>query len=151
MDRTFVIESHRVTSSGPDEVMSLILDPASWSSWQSEIVVAEGPKQAGSGSVARGRARLLGFAVHGHSTAVEVEPATYDHDVIVGVRMRVRYRVDETENGTLITHRMSADLPGGLSGRLLSLFLRGRLRRLQKRALANLARRSETLGERQGT
>jgi hypothetical protein len=136
-DRTFVIESRRVTSSGPDEVMSLILDPASW--------------QAGSGSVARGRARLLGFAVHGHSTAVEVEPATYDHDVIVGVRMRVRYRVDETEDGTLITHRMSADLPGGLSGRLLSLFLRGRLRRLQKRALANLARRSEELGERPGT
>jgi hypothetical protein len=44
-----------------------------------------------------GRADMLGFEVHGHSTAVEIG----EEDVVVGVRLQIRYEVTSTPNGAL--------------------------------------------------
>jgi hypothetical protein len=64
-------------------------------------------------------------------------------DVIVGVRMVVTYEVVPSATGTRITRTLEADLPGGPSGWLLSLVLRARLRRMQKRVLSELAAQAE--------
>ena len=96
-----------------------------------------------SGEVARGEAEMLGFEVHGHSTATDVGPGCFEEDVVVGVRMRIRYDLAPTDDGVVITHRLSAQLPGGPSGRVLSFFLRRRLRHLQRVALDRLAAHSE--------
>jgi hypothetical protein len=96
-----------------------------------------------SGDVARGKARMLGFHVDGHATAVESDGHFFEQDVIVGVRMRIRYEVRPIDGGTMITHTLVAQMPRGLSGRVLALFLRRRLRWLQRTALENLVAQSE--------
>jgi hypothetical protein len=82
---------------------------------------------------------MLGFAVHGHSEALAVTDEVFEEDVIVGVRMVIRYEVGVNPSGTRVTHKLTAQLPGGLSGRILSLFLRPRLRALQRGVLERLA------------
>lgn len=123
--------------------MDLILDPATWPRWQPEIVATEGPERLASSDVVRGRATMLGFNVQGHSTAIEVAPNTFVEDVIVGVRMRVTYVTAPSGEGATITHNLVSDLPTGLWGRVLSFFLRSRLRRMQRAALDELVRQAE--------
>ena len=93
--------------------------------------------------MARGEAEMLGFAVHGHTEALDVTDEVFEEDVIVGVRMIIRYEVSASPSGTRITHRLTAKLPGGFSGRILSLFLQPRLRALQRRVLERLAGQAE--------
>jgi hypothetical protein len=123
----------------PDSVMALLLDPSSWPGWQSEIVSADGPSPLRAGDVARGRAHMLGFHVDGHSTTIEAGDDHFEQDVIVGVRMRIRYEVVASRDGSELTHRLFCDLPGGPLGRVLSFFLRRRLQKLQESALERLA------------
>jgi hypothetical protein len=54
---------------------------------------------------------MLGFEVHGHSTATDVGPGFFEEDVVVGVRMRIRYDLAPTADGVVITHRLTAQLP----------------------------------------
>ena len=96
-----------------------------------------------SGDVARGKAQMLGFHVDGHATAVDVGTAYFEQDVIVGIRMGIRYELKRIEGGTMITHTLRAEMPTGISGRILALFLRRRLRWLQRTALENLVLQSE--------
>lgn len=86
---------------------------------------------------------MLGFLVDGHSTTTDVGSAHYEEDVLVGVRMRVRYEVEQTIDGALVTANLFADLPRGLAGGLVSFFLRWRLRRMQRTALKLLVAQSE--------
>ena len=123
--------------------MDLILDPATWPRWQPEIVATEGPDRLSPRDVVRGRATMLGFNVQGHSTAIDVTPDTFVEDVIVGVRMRVTYAAVASGEGATITHSLVSDLPTGLWGRVLSFFLRSRLRRMQRAALDELVRQAE--------
>ena len=138
----FSIESQQVTRSSPDRVLGLILDPVSWPSWQPEIVTTRSPR--GADGAVEGRARLLGFVVEGRSTPVSVGEAHFEEDVVVGVRMRVRYEVRPTSTGgATIVRRLNADLPGGFSGRILSFFLKRRLERMQSKVLDELVAQSE--------
>jgi hypothetical protein len=134
----------RLARCSPDAVLDRLLDPGLWPGWQPEILVASGPSRLATGDVARGRARLLGFEVDGHSTAVEVESAAFEEDVVVGVRMRIRYELSPGPDGTVIAHRLTAQLPRGAAGHVLSLFLRWRLRGMQKKALERLAAQAES-------
>ena len=86
---------------------------------------------------------MLGFHVDGHSTTTGVDSTHYEEDVVVGVRMRVRYEVEPATDGALVTARLFADLPGGLAGRLVSFFLRWRLGHMQRTALKRLVAQSE--------
>jgi hypothetical protein len=38
---------------------------------------------------------MLGFEVHGHSTAVEIGASSFEEDVVVGVRLQIRYESDQ--------------------------------------------------------
>lgn len=137
-----IARSVRAACSGRD-VIGLVTDPATWAQWQPEVTSSAGPSPLAAGDVATGTATMLGFRVHGHATSVEVSPDRYVQDVIVGIRMRIRYEVSPDERGTIVTHRLACDLPRGPMGRLLSLFLRGRLRWMQRRALAGVAAMAE--------
>lgn len=86
---------------------------------------------------------MLGFHVDGHSTTTGVGSTHYEEDVVVGVRMRVRYEVEPAADGALVTARLFADLPSGLAGRLVSFFLRWRLGHMQRTALKLLVAQSE--------
>jgi hypothetical protein len=119
-----------------------------WPDWQSEIVSIEDRSRLAAGDVARGEADLLGFEVHGHSTATSVSATRFEEDVIVGVRMRICYEVRPDGERTVVTHSLVADLPGGGCGRILAMFLRWRLRRLQRTALDGLALQSEAASSR---
>jgi Polyketide cyclase / dehydrase and lipid transport len=119
-----------------------------WPDWQPEIVSVEDRGRLAPGEVARGAADLLGFKVHGHSTATEVAARCFEEDVVVGVRMKICYEVEPRGAGSLVTHSLVADLPGGTCGGVLALVLRWRLRRLQRTALAGLTRQSEAISPR---
>jgi hypothetical protein len=119
--------------------MERIRRPATWPAWQPEIVAAEGPEVLAAGDEVSGPARLLGFHVDGRARVMSVDEGALEQDVLVGVRMRVRYEVRPGPSGSVVTHRLAVQLPSGVSGQLLSLFLRPRLRRLQAQALERLA------------
>lgn len=135
------VSSRRILGADPERVMALIADPSTWPAWQPEVLGTRGSSPVRRGSVVEGRARMLGFDVDAHSTVTEASRSAVEHDVVVGVRMRVRYRLSDAPGGCLLEHRIETDLPGGLSGRVLSLFLRPRLRRMQQRMLDNLVDR----------
>ncbi len=123
----------------PDAVMGRIRRPATWPAWQPEIVAADGPEVLETGDEVSGPARLLGFHVDGRAHVLSVDEGALEQDVLVGVRMRVRYEVRPGPSGSVVTHRLAVQLPSGAAGWFLSVFLRPRLRRLQAQALGRLA------------
>ena len=125
--------------------MTHIRAPRTWPGWQSEIVSTSGPDEVDEGDVVDGEARLLGFNVSGRSAITKVLPDVLHEDVIVGVRMRVTYSVTRNSPGSIITHRMEADLPTGIAGSVLSLFLAWRLKRMQSTLLAALSSEAGTV------
>lgn len=136
--KAFEIERSVETRASAEAVMRRVVTPSTWPEWQSEIVTAEGPERLAEGDVVEGRARLLGFDVRGRSTATTVTEGSFDEDVIVGVRMRISYRAEARPGGSIVTHRMKADLPAGAAGAVLSWFLARRLRRMQVTLLQRL-------------
>ena len=123
--------------------MKVIGDPSTWPAWQSEIIHTEGPAPLTEGERVEGRAKLLGFEVNGQSDTVTATPTSFVEDVIVGVHMRIEYTVEETASGAKITRRLAATLPDGLSGRVLSFFLKRRLKSMQIGVLDELVRQAE--------
>ena len=120
-------------------VVAQLRDPSTWPAWQAEISRAAGPAPLNDGDHVVGDARMLGFAVGGRADVVAAGDHTVEHDVIVGIRMNVRYTLEPGDDGWVLTHRLTAELPRGLSGRVLSVFLKRRLRRMQRRLLGDLA------------
>jgi hypothetical protein len=73
-------------------VHGILVHPSSWPRWQpDEIHSTDHNGSMVPGDVAREEAQVLGFEVHGHSTATDVGPRVFEEDVVVGVRMRIRY------------------------------------------------------------
>ena len=145
--RVFTIEGRKRISTPPDTVMAYVLDPSTWPAWQPEIMASSGPAPLAEGDVVRGSARMLGFdGVEGRSVATSAGEKFFEEDVVVGIGMTVRYEVLPDGDGSVVVHRLESNLPGGLAGRLLSLMLRWRLRRLQRTALERLAAQSEAEG-----
>jgi hypothetical protein len=141
--RGFLIEDRRVSRSSPDRLLRLILDPSTWPSWQPEILSMDGGGRVVEGRPVEGTAKLLGFVVEGKSTPVGTGDSYFEEDVIVGVRLRVRYEVQPSDRGSIVVRRLSAQLPRGLSGTILSFFLKRRLKRMQSSVLDELVRQSE--------
>lgn len=134
-----------------DAALAQLRDPSTWATWQSEITRADGPAPLEPGDHVVGDARMLGFAVGGRADVLEADGRRVEHDVIVGIRMKVRYSLEPAGDGWLLTHRLTADMPGGLSGRVLAIFLRRRLRRMQRRLLADLREAIAASGPRSGS
>ena len=124
-------------------MLGRILSPHTWPEWQSEIVRVEGPDRIAEGDIVTGDARLVGFKVQGRSDAKIVDARTFEEDVIVGVRMLVRYEVQPSATGAVLTRSLEAELPGGPSGWLLGLALRVKLRKMQRRLLRELIAQAE--------
>ncbi len=143
--RPFKTASSAFISASPDRVRERIADAETWPQWQSEILATDSPRWAEAHEVVHGRARLLGFDVHGRSLTTRAEPSRFEQDVVVGVRMRVRYSIEGRPDGCLVTHRLEVDLPGGLSGRALSALLSRRLRKMQGDVLKRLKAQLEEL------
>lgn len=144
MARKLTIEVSRVARCEPKTVMELVRDPKTWPRWQPEIVSTDGPAPLNEGDDVYGHAEMLGFDVEGHSRTVSVTADAYEEDVVVGVRMRIVYEVSRDDAGnTVVTRRLSAQLPGGLAGRLLSFFLKRRLTRMQDGVIEDLVRQAE--------
>ena len=124
--------------------MDLVRAPGTWPDWQPEIMSTEGPARLEEGDEVYGHAAMLGFRVEGSSKSVAVSSDAYEEDVIVGVRMRIRYEVGRDDAGnTVVTRTLSTLLPGGLAGRALSFFLKRRLTRMQDGVVEELVRRAE--------
>jgi hypothetical protein len=141
--RTFIVENSVHTTAPSREVMSRIKDAQSWPEWQSEIVSTQGSRELHAGEDVTGTAKLLGFLVDGRSHVDAVSESTLSEDVIVGVRMRVRFEVEETDDGCIVTRHLIADLPAGAMGRVLSWFLRRRLKKMSAQLLVKLTDQSE--------
>jgi Polyketide cyclase / dehydrase and lipid transport len=140
----FVIEDSRRAPSSPETILNRIASPVTWPDWQSEILSVEGPERVREGDVVHGDAKLLGFQVEGHSSILEVTPDSLFEDVIVGVRMRIRYEVVPDGDGAVVTHRLESDLPRGVAGRVLAVLLKWRLRKMQSMLLDDLVRGAGT-------
>lgn len=133
----------RTVSVPPDEVAAVIRDGESWSSWQPEIVEAEGPRRLEAGDSVVGRARMMGFDVDGRATIDEASSERMSEDVIVGVRMRIVFELEPRDGDTVVTHRLESDLPAGPWGSVVSFFLKRRLVRMQRDALEGLRKEVE--------
>jgi hypothetical protein len=81
---------------------------------------------------------MLGFDVDGRATVLDTSANVLRHEVVVGVRMAVTYRVVAVEGGSVLHHEMTTHLPGGLLGRPLSFFLRRRLKKMQHALIEGL-------------
>ena len=125
--------------------MAVLTDPSSWPTWQTEIVETQGPQPLKEGDAVEGRAKLLGFVVDGRSSTLAADGAKFVEDVIVGVHMRVEYEVRERPGGAYVSRTLTASLPDGLSGRVLSFFLKRRLKAMQKGLLEALVAQAEGL------
>lgn len=123
--------------------MTHLLDATTWPAWQPEIVTTEGPSKVVEGDLVSGTARMLGFNVEGRSVALRVEEQVFEEDVVVGVAMRVRYEVHPAGEGCRVVHHLESNLPTGVTGRLLSFFLRRRLKKMQRTAVERLVAQSE--------
>ena len=137
------IEDSIETRADPETVMRRILNPQTWPDWQSEIVRATGPDRIEEGDQVTGDARLVGFKVQGRSDAHVVAEDLYIEDVIVGVRMVVTYQVKPISGGAIVIRSLEADLPRGIAGSMLSVVLRAKLRRMQKKLLRDLSAQAE--------
>lgn len=135
--------SSRRTRARLDELMRLITSPHTWPDWQEEIVAMEGPDRVSSGDLVHGTATLLGFHVVGSSHLTSVDEASLSEDVVVGVRMRIHYDVSDSGAERVVTRRIEATLPRGLSGRVLTFFLKRRLIRMQEKLLDDLVVQAE--------
>ncbi len=144
-ERTYRISNSRPAACSADAVMKVLTDPSTWPQWQSEILVTRGPAPLAEGDEVEGRARLLGFHVDGRSRTVRATPTSFAEDVVVGVRMRVEYEVLERPDGTTVTRVLTASLPGGLAGRVLSFLLKRRLKAMEKGVLNALVAQAEGL------
>ncbi len=140
----FEIEDSRTANCHPTAILDRVLDPSTWPQWQPEIISTTSSRRIVTGDSVEGRARLLGFVVDGRSSAITVSDDVFEEDVIVGVRMRVRYHVEPSGEGTTVTRHLSAVLPGGFSGRILSFFLKRRLQRMQQGVLESLVAQAES-------
>lgn len=129
--RSFSTESSTVIAADAERIRARIGAWETWPEWQSEILSTEQPQRAEPHQIVHGRARLLGFDVHGRSLVLPSPHHTVEQDVVVGVRMTVRYMLEERGSVTAVTHRLDADLPGGLAGTVLSVLLARRLKRMQ--------------------
>lgn len=143
--RAFVTRSSTLISAPAEKIHDRIAAPETWPKWQSEILSTEKPRWVEPHEIVHGRARLLGFDVHGRSLTIATEPLAFEQDVVVGVLMNVRYSIEEGSTGCRVTHELKADLPGGLSGRVLSFLLARRLRKMQVDLLARLKDQLEEL------
>lgn len=139
--RDFTITSQRRVALTPAEVHHLITHPATWREWQSEIETAHGPDELAPGDTVQGDARMLGFIVQGRADMESVAAERITHEAIVGVKMRVTYDLEAAGSGVVVRHTLTAEMPRGLAGRVLSFFLRRRLRAMQRKLLDNLAQR----------
>ena len=141
--RRFVTSRSKSASCSPDRLLSLVRRPSTWPQWQSEILSTEGPEPLGVGDVATGHASMLGFNVHGQAVARSSSSDAFSHFVVVGVGMTVSYEVQETPQGTVVTHTIESNLPSGPLGTVLSFFLKRRLRRMQARLIEALVVQAE--------
>ena len=138
-----MIERSAMARRGPDGVLRRLGRPDTWPKWQAEILTTRGPQELSDGDVVRGRARMLGFEVDGQTIISHAGDESFQQDVVVGVGMRIEYRLREVAGGVEITHRLTSDLPSGPAGRVLSFFLRRRLRRMQRELLRALVAQVE--------
>ncbi|HET7483347.1 MAG TPA: SRPBCC family protein [Actinomycetota bacterium] len=141
--RLFEISLSKMARCPVNEVLKNLQDPITWPRWQPEIIASSGPAPLREGDAVEGRAALLGFVVDGRSTTVSSETDVFEEDVVVGVRMRVRYELREVPGGVVVTRRLTASLPRGFSGRILSFFLKRRLTSMQRGVLNELVAQSE--------
>jgi len=140
----FTIESSAESGATPERILDIIKRPATWPSWQSEIVSTTGPRVLErEGDVVIGRAEMLGFKVDGQSVATTIEPRRFVEDVVVGVGMTVTYDVAPSGDGATVTHRLTSQLPRGALGRVLSFFLKRRFRKMQRDLLRALVAQAE--------
>jgi len=140
---TFEVGAERVARCKPEVVIRQLLDASRWPRWQPEIVATIGPQRVQVGDVVRGHADLLGFGVAGQAAIERVPADGLVEDVLVGVRMRVIYQVVPRGDGCLVRSTIVTEAPTGFSGRVLGFLLRRRLRRMQRTAVARLARLAE--------
>jgi hypothetical protein len=137
---TFTITDSARAAATAEAVMEQLRKPDNRERWQSEIVWMKGPDGLDVGDSVEGLAEMLGFRVEGRATTTDVGPGHYEEDVIVGVRMRMRFEIVPAGDGVVVSHILEAPLPAGFAGRLLSVFLKRRLRRMQGESLRNLCR-----------
>jgi hypothetical protein len=140
---TFVVGAERVAKCEPDVVIRHLLDASRWTEWQPEIVSTVGPERVQVGDVVHGHADLLGFGVAGRAAIHEVPDDGLVEDVLVDVRMRVSYQVEQRRDECLVRATIVTEAPTGISGRVLGFLLKRRLRRMQRTALDRLTRLAE--------
>lgn len=141
--RSFAITRTARARCDVETVRAQLVAPGTWPVWQSEILSTDGPDTLAEGDVVTGRATMLGFEVDGQTVAAIVDGERVEQEVVVGVGMRISYVLEPEPSGVKITHMLVSELPSGPAGRVLSFFLRRRLRKMQEGLLKRLVSQAE--------
>lgn len=138
-----VIRLHRTgTVPGePDDVYGIVADVARRPEWLRElrhVVAPAGPVTEGVRF--EGQSSLLLHDFIGTSDVVRAEPGrALVEQVVLGARFTSAWTFEAAPGGTLVTHHVDIDFPGGPLGRLERWVLRRRLSVMQRASLEALA------------
>lgn len=135
----FSLALSRRSAASPDEIRARLVRPATWPDWVPEISDTKSKEVVGPGDDVEGLAEMLGFRVNGRARVTEASEDLFVQDVVIGVRIVARYEIEPSGDGSVIRHELIVSAPRGPTGRLLTFFLKGRLRAMQKRLLRNLS------------
>ena len=127
----------------PDAVWAVLADPSTRPSWMTELVeVDAAPGTVEVGDRFNGRSSILFHDFIGASEVTDVDPGRHlAEEVVIGARFVSRWEVSSTTAGARVHHTIDVEFPAGPFSPLERWVLRRRLLRMQRKSLANLARR----------
>src|SRR3712207_4805235 len=96
---TWSTSSTRVIESETAEVAAMIRDALAWPEWPPESTRSAVPREFDAGDVVQGDAEMLGVKVAGRADITGACRVAMEQDVIVGIRMKVRYEFTEVPGG----------------------------------------------------
>ena len=127
----------------PDEVWAVLADPSTRPAWMTELVEVDaepGPVEVGDRF--NGRSSILFHDFIGASEVTESVPGRHlAEEVVIGARFVSRWEVVPASGGSTVHHTIDVEFPAGPFSPLERWVLRRRLLRMQRKSLANLAKR----------
>lgn len=135
-----------VVPAPPETVYALLAEPAQRPHWMTElkrVEAQEARRPVEVGDRFEGVSSILFHDFIGVSEVKAAQPPTLlGEDVVIGARFTSTWELAEAGEGqTVVYHVLEVQFPGGPFSWIERLVLRRRLERMQRRSLANLARR----------
>ena len=135
------IEHDVVTRASPEALFTFVTDADRRPEWLTELRAVDARHPIEEGTRFTGRSSLFLHDFVGESEVVRLDhPHVIAEEVVIGARFTSTWHFEEAAGGTRVRHEIAIEFPGGPLGGVARRLLRWRLRRMQHKSLAALAR-----------